>query len=564
MEARSRATSSESQPSSVCSPLTFATNAFSSSGVLVRSARVSVSHFPSDDGASHVYNAIVMRDYNRPDRAIFREYYVRNSSPNPNWFSHLALAVLSSVFSPSIAEKILVSGYVVLFPFAVRYALGAISPANRWLAVLSLPFVYNFLFQKGFYNFSYSLAVYFLLVGYWLRHNERPNAWNVVGLALLSVLLYFCHLVSVAQAYLLIGLFIIAQVARDVANRRESIFVSLRRNAFMAVVAFVPTLLLAALFLSGQTDPSEDVSITKKILKLVTLYSLVLFDSRERFVAAGLSLFIVAVSSWIFWKKLRRRSLEIIDVLVVTAVVCCALVIIAPDQMAGGGLILDRLVLYPFLVLILWMAGHVYRRFERRAIQTMAIVVTLGLIASRTVSYVRVNSYISEYLSSGDRIAPGSTLLSLTFTDRLRDPEGNMISPRVFPLDHAAGFLGASKALVDLTNYEATTSYFPIQFRPGRELSDRVSRHRNLDAAPEVDFAGYPGRSGGGRVDYVLLWRVRPDQANDPNARDVFRQLAAGYDEIYSSSPRAYAKLYRRKDLSGGASSAESSIGGGK
>jgi hypothetical protein len=513
----------------------------------------SVEHFPSDDGPAHVYNAIVMREFDQPDRAKLREYYARNPRLNPNWFSHVVLAGLTRFIPPPLAEKLLVSGYVLLLPFAVRYALGAINPANRWLAVLSLPFVYNFLFQKGFYNFSYSLAVYFLLIGYWLRHHERPTLRHGAMLGLLSLVLYFCHLVSVAQAYLLIGLLIVALVARDVVKHATSLSAAIRRHGMMAICAFAPTVILAMLFLSSQGTASEDVSIVKKILKLITLYSLVLFDSRERFLAAGLSLFIVAIAAWVLWTKWRRHSIELIDMLVVVAGVCALLVLIAPDQLSGGGLILDRMVLYPFLVLILWLGTHAYRMYERRAIQAFAVALTLVLLASRTVSYVRANSFIDEYLSAGLSIAPGATLLPIQFTDRLIEPAGGkVVSFRVFPLNHASGLLCSRRGLIDLGNYEAMTSYFPIEFRPGRSLGPPGGFEHEMDSPPRnVDFAGYPGRSGGGRVDYVLLWCVRPEQSTDPRAGEIFAQLFAGYDEVYRSSPRGYARLYRRKDLSG-------------
>src|SRR5438105_1147816 len=46
-------------------------------------------YFPSQDGPAHLNNATVLRDYYRPDGAIFREYYILNQHLEPTWLGHL-------------------------------------------------------------------------------------------------------------------------------------------------------------------------------------------------------------------------------------------------------------------------------------------------------------------------------------------------------------------------------------------------------------------------------------------------------------------------------------------
>src|SRR5205823_6532714 len=130
-------------------------------------------------------------------------------------------------------------------------------------------------------------------------------------------------------------------------------------------------------------------------------------------------------------------------------------VVLAPNRISGGGLITDRLVLYPFFALILWFGAFVYRSLERRIIQAIAISFTLLLVAWHTVSYVRVNDYLAEFLSVRTHLNPGATMASLPFSSRIYAPNGELISFRVFPMNHASGFLALDRALVDLTNYEA-------------------------------------------------------------------------------------------------------------
>jgi hypothetical protein len=101
-------------------------------------------YFPSQDGPAHLHNATVIRDYAHPDRPIYREYYLLDLHPDPNWLIYLILVGLMSFVPVLVAEKLLLAGYVILLPIALRYALQAIRPASAFLSVLAFPLVYNF------------------------------------------------------------------------------------------------------------------------------------------------------------------------------------------------------------------------------------------------------------------------------------------------------------------------------------------------------------------------------------------------------------------------------------
>src|SRR5262245_61763702 len=76
--------------------------------------------FPSQDGPAHLANASILVDYDNPARTALRTYYVLNRTLTPNWVGHLTLAALMTRLPPLTAEKVFLSGYVVLFPLAIR------------------------------------------------------------------------------------------------------------------------------------------------------------------------------------------------------------------------------------------------------------------------------------------------------------------------------------------------------------------------------------------------------------------------------------------------------------
>ena len=149
-------------------------------------------------------NATIIREYH--DRPVFREYYSLNKNLVPNWVGHLVLAGLMYLMPALVAEKMLLSGYVILLPISLCYVLRTIRPDGAFLTVLIFPFVYNFLLHMGFYNFSDSLVMFFFVVGYWLKHYEGFTRRDMMMLTVLSLVLYFCHIVSLMTAYMAIGL----------------------------------------------------------------------------------------------------------------------------------------------------------------------------------------------------------------------------------------------------------------------------------------------------------------------------------------------------------------------
>jgi len=204
-------------------------------------------YFPSQDGPAHLSNATILREYH--DRPVFREYYRLNKDFVPNWVGHLVLAGLMSLMPALVAEKMLLSGYVVLLPISLGYVLRTIRPDGAFLTVLMFPFVYNFLLHMGFYNFSYSLVMFFFVVGYWLKHYEGFTRRDMLMLTVLSLVLYFCHIVSLMTAYMAIGLltmwFMGCAFAHQLRTRQftlRALSAALRARVLVPLFALLPTL----------------------------------------------------------------------------------------------------------------------------------------------------------------------------------------------------------------------------------------------------------------------------------------------------------------------------------
>ena len=104
-------------------------------------------YLPTQDGPSHVYNAIILKDYAQP-HTRYAEFFERRWEQFPNWTAHAVLMVLMYLFPPLIAEKLLVSVYLLGFAWSFRYFLTSFGEETSQLAGMGLLFLYNRLYPE--------------------------------------------------------------------------------------------------------------------------------------------------------------------------------------------------------------------------------------------------------------------------------------------------------------------------------------------------------------------------------------------------------------------------------
>ena len=71
-------------------------------------------YVPTQDGPSHLDNAQILKDLGN-SVAGYEAYFEIRADPIPNWTSHLLLAGMLYVVPPLLAEKLLVSLYILGF-----------------------------------------------------------------------------------------------------------------------------------------------------------------------------------------------------------------------------------------------------------------------------------------------------------------------------------------------------------------------------------------------------------------------------------------------------------------
>lgn len=508
---------------------------------------------PTQDGPSHQALTLILRQYDHPGAGLLRQYYLPNREALPNWFIFFLMVKALGFVAVPVAEKILLSVYIFLLPLGARYALRAIDPRAGFLALLAFPFLYNFTFNMGFFNFCFSLAAFLFTLGYGLKHRERMGPGRTALLTLLVLWVYFCHpvtlVVTVAALFTLAGwrLLLDLLAAPEPRFTLRTLGRGFRRRLLAPTVAALPAMILMAAFVRGRAGAgSFRLPMAAKVKHLAGLYSLVSLTTWTIPLATALAVLFSALAA-LCLRARRKQPLQPGDGLLLAAAVLAVTFFAAPSNLSGGAFINHRLVLFPFLTLMLWFATFEHPARRRLAVQALAAALALGFLGLMAWKYAELDAGIAEVVAVGDHVVPDHTFLFLSYAHQGLDAAGRPAVFRVWPFVHAGGYVGARRRLVDLSLYEANENYFPLLYRPALNPYDHLAAGPlGIEGVPPwVDLAAYPRRTGG-TVDYVLLWGLRDEQKADPKVRDVLGQLAAGYDLI-ARSASGRALLFRAR-----------------
>ena len=454
--------------------------------------------FPSQDGPAHLYNALVLADYQRVP--AYREFYEIRLTAAGNLLSQLLMVLLVKLFPLFIADKIIVTLCVLLLPLALRYLLQSIDPDLAPLSFLGFVLAFSFFLHAGFWNFCLGVPLAFFTLGYFLRHRDESTFLTAAKLAGLSAVCYTAHLVAWGM--------LIAAVAAILAGCRNA---SRRPSLVLLLAASVP----AIFFLRYATEGSHAVHFTagqyrekaEAILGLRFLHGYAASDTTLAVWLARISSILVAAGIAVGLLGSRRQFLNPFLFLAALLAVAAWL---GPESFGTGAYLRERLSLFAFIFLFTGMGAAGCFRGMMPYLALLLSVFAIAGMWGRRESYRQWSGILAEYAAAAPHVQPGSTVLPL------RGYEGER---PLHPTLHAAGVL-APRPFIDLRNYQALSEVFPVRFRllpPG------------LD--PPLD------RLQGVRADYILV-EGRPGDENVP-AGEGHATL------VYVSQPTGRVRLYR-------------------
>lgn len=514
-------------------------------------------YFPSQDGRAHLYNSELLRVYYRPGSGHIREFFEINAKPLPNWFDHLAAAALLSFLPPLVAEKTLVSGYLVLFPLAAVYALRGFRAGTEFVAFAAVALSSNFFLYMGFYNFLYGVVAFLFLLGYWARHRDKFAWKQSFWLSVLSLICYFCHLFSFAMALGFVGVLTLCfgadeflRTGAEEQSTPRKLLTIFRRRGAGPVLAFLPGTALTVWFIRSQ--PREDVGESLPWLTRLNPFNhLIFWLYAQRTLNLILAMAMFAVLAWIFYflllSKIFHRRFVPHDGFFLCLAACQIIYLFIPGEVSGGGFIHARLSLFLVLALLLWItASEELVRFRRLILVSSSIIVIASAVGQRGWR-ARVDDYLDEYNSAASVIPAESTMLSLYFSETGDAQNAGVPSLLFSPFLHAADLIALQKHAILLSDYEERAGYFPLLFRPELDPNELLASWEDVEPSPgQVEIVAY-GEETGRPIECVLLWGERRQEAENADMQPLFSQLQTAYVRIFVSQPRGLLQVYMLK-----------------
>ena len=405
-------------------------------------------YFPSQDGMNHVYNAYILKSYHHPAFYKTREIFQLNLTLFPNWISHLLMAGLMFIVSPLIAEKLLLTLCVVSVPLAFLYFLRSIDQESTFHAWLGFLFSYHYLLHMGFYNFSLSFALFFIVIGYWWNNRYSMEAKQIGILYLMLIFLYFCHIVSYA-----LTLMVITIVAVLTLRRIKSIVVC---AGYMMPAGF---LLFNYLLDSTQgTLPQYESSgwIWEYLWKN---RSLLVFN--DDFLWANLfllGLVVILILYTIWTDKIQRRALILEkDIFLLVFAIFLLLFCNLPRFIGSGGWINERVHLFLIPLLLPWLTTHSHRSIKHiiAGCWILLSLIHLGYTCRDMSVYNREMSKFTRVMELPDH----------TVFKRLDADHWGTLTKYVLPYFNGFVSYGLEGDRAYIHNYEAAFDYFPVNFK---------------------------------------------------------------------------------------------------
>lgn len=182
----------------------------------------------------------------------------------PYLFGYLLLYTVSSVMPITIASKLVVSVAVVAIPLTTGQLLRAAGADERW-KWLAIPASFSFAFYWGFLSYIVAAPLALLLLVRTVRFMAAPTVRNAVGIAVFSLLLFFCHVIVLGLASLVALGYVAGANYRDpraLVLRSLPYAVPLPLIAIWLVITYRTTPIV-------QSDPIVFPSVMSRLIQLL-------------------------------------------------------------------------------------------------------------------------------------------------------------------------------------------------------------------------------------------------------------------------------------------------------
>ncbi|MEP7263516.1 MAG: hypothetical protein ABI772_03420, partial [Bacteroidota bacterium] len=210
-----------------------------------------MNYFHTGDGAAHIYSAHVLTDLLFHPASVYHQFFDLNILPVPNAIIQIILVPLLSLFSSSIANKILVSLIILLFLYGYIYLQRALSHRINYPFTILL-LVFCFPMKMGLYSLIAGLGMMMFSLGYYIKQNESFSFKKIFFFSVLVTVTWFFHLFACMSLLLLLFIYEVISFLQHIKRKQSAgLYIKNKRSILLS---FIPVFLLAILFSGKAID----------------------------------------------------------------------------------------------------------------------------------------------------------------------------------------------------------------------------------------------------------------------------------------------------------------------
>ena len=470
---------------------------------------LSLSPFVTLDGPAHLYNSKLIREMFFDNGNIAHHFFRFNGYPEPNWSGHFMMSILGSVISAVYTEKIFLCFIVILFAFGFRYLTNALAPKQTWLSWLVFPWIFNFPFLLGFFNYTIAICLWFFVLGFWIKYEQALNKRRCTQLILLLIVIYFSHLVMVCIA--LLSMAIWTCFSADKSN--------LKNRVKQLIYISSPFVILFLLFVidKGVTGyRADNARLSLKVLfeHYTQTQSLIIYNGDHEAVYG--KVYALGLSVALIFSFIYRSIGKFLVPSMIFSVLLIAMHWILPDSLASGGIMSIRIAQLIFISLLFIIICLMPSPKIQLSLAIFSLLFSLIFLRVHYKTQVVLTHNAAEYFKLAKILKPNSIILPLNYSD-------NWLHSNL------SNYLGANNGFLTLDNYEGNTGHFPLiwkeKMNPELYFGDFPASNKPcVDLLPTI-----PNFSRA--IDYIVILN-QPLNPTDSCSINVKNQLEKNFSKV--------------------------------